>query len=70
MNKTSKKTKIPLESKKEAAKVGMIASLGIVTATSFIMRNRLAAKAHIGLDVALICFSIWHHFLYQKPKNP
>jgi len=58
-----------LDTKKEIAKIGMTASLGIVTATSFYMKNNLIKNLHIGSGVALIGFSFWHHMLYQPDKK-
>jgi LysM repeat protein len=58
-----------LDTKKEIAKIGMTASLGIVTATSFYMKNNLMKNLHIGSGVALIGFSFWHHMLYQPNKK-
>lgn len=58
-----------LDTKKEIAKIGMTASLGIVTATSFYMKNNFMKNLHIGSGVALIGFSFWHHMLYQPDKK-
>ena len=60
---------LDLDTKKEIAKIGMTASLGIVTATSFYMKNDLIKNLHIGSGVALIGFSFWHHMLYQSDKK-
>ena len=71
-NLTEKKGKIlnlDLDTKKEIAKIGMTASLGIVTATSFYMKNDFMKNLHIGSGVALIGFSFWHHMLYQADKK-
>ena len=71
-NLTEKKEKIlnlDLDTKKEIAKIGMTASLGIVTATSFYMKNDFMKNLHIGSGVALIGFSFWHHMLYQPDKR-
>lgn len=59
---------IDLDTKKEIAKIGMTASMGITVATSFYMKNRLMKNLHIGAGVALVGFSFWHHMLYQ-PEN-
>ena len=61
--------KIDLDTKKEIAKIGMTASLGITVATSFYMKNRLAKRVHVVAGAALIGFSLWHHLLYQPQKN-
>jgi len=57
--------KIDLDTKKEIAKIGMTASMGITVATSFYMKNKLMKNLHIGAGVALVGFSFWHHMLYQ-----
>lgn len=67
-----KKGKLPtldLDTKKEIAKIGMTASLGVVTGTSFYMKNRVMKNLHIASGVALIGFSFWHHMLYQPEKK-
>ncbi len=71
-NTIEKKEKIlnlDLDTKKEIAKIGMTASLGVVTATSFYMKNDFMKNLHIGSGVALIGFSFWHHMLYQPDKK-
>lgn len=60
---------VDLDTKKEIAKIGMTASLGVVTATSFYMKNKFMKNLHIGSGVALIGFSLWHHLLYQPDKK-
>lgn len=60
---------IDLDTKKEIAKIGMTASMGITVATSFYMKNKLMKNLHIGAGVALVGFSFWHHMLYQPDKN-
>lgn len=60
---------LDLDTKKEIAKIGMTASLGVVTATSFYMKNKFMKNLHIGSGVALIGFSFWHHTLYQPEKR-
>lgn len=57
-----------LETKKEVAKIGMTASLGIVVGTSFAMKSNVMKNLHIGAGVALVGFSLWHHLLYQPSK--
>ncbi|MCV6608059.1 MAG: hypothetical protein OIF32_07605 [Campylobacterales bacterium] len=56
---------IDLDTKKELAKIGMTASLGITVATSFNMKNKLMKNLHVGAGFALVGFSLWHHMLYQ-----
>lgn len=58
-----------LETKKEIAKIGMTASMGIVVGTSFFMKNKLAKRAHIVAGGALVGFSLWHHLLYQPEQK-
>ena len=69
IEKKGKILNLDLDTKKEIAKIGMTASLGIVTATSFYMKNDLMKNLHIGSGVALIGFSFWHHMLYQPDKR-
>ncbi len=57
-----------LETKKEVAKIGMTASLGVVVGTSFAMKSNVMKNLHIGAGVALVGFSLWHHLLYQPSK--
>lgn len=68
IEKKEKNPSLDLDTKKEIAKIGMTASLGVVTVTSFYMKTRLIKNLHIGAGVALIGFSFWHHMLYQ-PKS-
>ncbi len=58
-------SQIDLDTKREIAKIGMTASMGLTVATSFYMKNRLMKNLHIGAGVALVGFSFWHHMLYQ-----
>ncbi len=58
-----------LELKKEIAKIGMTATMGITVATSLYMKNRAMKNLHIGAGVALVGFSLWHHLLYQPEKK-
>jgi len=60
---------LDLDTKKEVAKIGMAASLGVVTATSFYLKSSLMKNLHLGSGVALIGFSFWHHMLYQSDKK-
>ena len=61
--------KIDLDTKKEIAKIGMTASMGITVATSFNMKGKVMKNLHIGAGVALVGFSLWHHLLYQPDKK-
>lgn len=61
--------RVSIETKKEIAKIGMTASLGVVVGTSFFMKNKLAKKVHIGAGAALVGFSLWHHLLYQPEQK-
>ena len=58
-----------LELKKEVAKIGMTATMGITVATSLYMKNRTMKNLHVGAGVALVGFSLWHHLLYQPDKK-
>lgn len=54
------------EAKKEWAKIGMTACLGVAVFTApFLRRNRLLRKVHTGAGALLVGFSLWHHQLYQ-----
>ncbi len=58
-----------LETKKELAKLGMAASLGVAVFTApFLRRNRILRKVHTGAGAMLVGFSLWHHQLYQPPR--
>jgi hypothetical protein len=59
-----------LKTKKEIAKVGMTASLGILTISAFMLKNKTAKRAHVAAGIALIGFSYWHHKLYQEKAKP
>ncbi len=61
--------KLELDTKREIAKIGMTATMGITVATSFYMKNRFMKNLHIGAGVGLVGFSLWHHFLYQPDKK-
>jgi hypothetical protein len=69
IEKKGKILNLDLDTKKEIAKIGMTASLGIVTASSFYLKNRFMKNLHIGSGVALIGFSFWHHMLYQPNEK-
>ncbi|MDY0321211.1 MAG: hypothetical protein RBR23_05695 [Arcobacteraceae bacterium] len=58
-----------LDTKKEIAKIGMTATMGITVVTSFYMKNKLMKNLHIGAGAALVGFSLWHHYLYQPEKK-
>lgn len=60
---------IDLELQKEAAKIGMTATLGATVVTSMFMKNKLAKKTHIVAGVAFCGFALWHHMLYEPTKN-
>jgi len=57
------------ELQREAAKMGMTATLGVTVATSLFMKNKAAKKAHIVAGVAFCGFTLWHTMLYDKPKK-
>lgn len=58
-----------LETKKEVAKIGMVASMAVVVGTSFAMKSKAMKNLHIGAGATLVGFSLWHHFLYQPVKK-
>ena len=60
---------IDLEIQKEAAKIGMTATLGATVVTSMFMKNSIAKKTHVVAGVAFCGFALWHHMLYQPKKN-
>lgn len=60
---------ISLDTKKEIAKIGMTATMGITVVTSFYMKNKVMKNLHIGAGAALVGFSLWHHYLYQPEKK-
>ena len=57
------------ELQREAAKIGMTATLGVTVATSMFMKNKAAKKAHVIAGVAFCGFTLWHTMLYDKPKK-
>ena len=60
---------IDLELQKEAAKIGMTATLGATVVTSMFMKNKIAKKTHIVAGVAFCGFALWHHTLYEPTKK-
>jgi|GEM_PF-864338 len=60
---------VDLDTKKEIAKIGMTASMGITVATSMYMKNKFMKRLHVVAGVALVGFSYWHHTLYQPNKK-
>ncbi|QKF81294.1 STAS/SEC14 domain-containing protein [Halarcobacter ebronensis] len=60
---------IDLDTKKEIAKIGMTATMGITVATSMYMKNKFMKRLHVVAGVALVGFSYWHHTLYQPAKK-
>ena len=68
IKKEEKTHRLDLDTKKELAKIGMTASMGITVATSFYMKNKFMKNLHVIAGTALVGFSLWHHLLYQ-PKN-
>lgn len=61
--------KFDLELQKEAAKIGMTATLGATVVTSMFMKNSVAKKVHVVAGVAFCGFALWHHMLYQPKKS-
>lgn len=60
---------IDLEIQKEAAKIGMTATLGATVVTSMFMKNKIAKNVHVIAGVAFCGFALWHHTLYQNKKS-
>lgn len=60
---------IDLEIQKEAAKIGMTATLGATVVTSMFMKNKVAKNVHVIAGVAFCGFALWHHTLYQNKKS-
>ena len=60
---------LDLDTKKEIAKIGMTATMGITVATSMYMKNKFMKRLHVVAGVALVGFSYWHHILYQPTKK-
>ncbi|PID47869.1 MAG: hypothetical protein CR967_02660 [Proteobacteria bacterium] len=60
---------IPLDTKKEIAKIGMTASLGTLVVTSFNLRTKTSKTLHVLSGATLVGFSLWHHFLYQPEEK-
>lgn len=57
---------LDLQTHRQIAKVGMTASLGILTLTAFNMKNKAFKKAHIAAGVAMVAFSVYHAGLYDN----
>lgn len=69
--------KLDMKTKRELAKIGMTAGLGIAVATApFLKRSRTIKNLHTGAGLILTGFAIWHQSLYrpagkkQKKKLP
>lgn len=56
------------ELKREAAKIGMTATLGVTVATSLFMKNKTAKRAHVVAGAAFCGFALWHTLLYEPKK--
>jgi len=65
-NLDARKMKFSLHDKREFAKIGMTLSLATLIATSFMMKNGAAKKAHIISGALLTGFAVYHHSLYDK----
>lgn len=61
--------KFSLEQKREAAKIGMSASLLLTAGSALFLRNKTAKAVHTIAGVALVGFSLWHASLYPKSKE-
>ncbi len=58
---------LPLEKKREYAKIGMGVSLALTAGTALFAKSG-AGKLHTLSGIALIGFSLWHYSLYPKEK--
>lgn len=56
-----------IETKREVAKLGMVATLGLTVATALKMKGK-NKKIHTGAGFAFVGFAFWHHMLYQNKK--
>ncbi len=56
--------KFDLELQREAAKIGMTATLGATVVTSMFMKNSIAKKTHVVAGVAFCVLALLHHMLY------
>ncbi len=62
--------KLDTEVKKEIAKIGMTATLGVTVLTSPFLKQRKSIKnIHTGAGALFVGFALWHHFLYQPDKK-
>ncbi|PIE73690.1 MAG: hypothetical protein CSA20_01830 [Deltaproteobacteria bacterium] len=62
--------KIDRETKKEIAKIGMTAAMGIAVVTAPLLKGSKTMKnIHTGAGAVLVGFSLWHHLLYQADKK-
>lgn len=57
------------ELQREAAKIGMTATLGVTVVTSLFMKNKGAKQAHIVAGAAFCGFTLWHTMLYDPKKK-
>lgn len=57
------------ELQREAAKIGMTATLGATVVTSMFMKNKTAKRVHVIAGVAFCGFALWHHTLYDKKPS-
>ncbi|MFA7084480.1 MAG: hypothetical protein WC141_08105 [Arcobacteraceae bacterium] len=69
IEKKENRHRLDLDTKKELAKIGMTASMGITVATAFFMKNKFMKNLHIVAGTSLVGFSLWHHLLYQSHKK-
>lgn len=69
---TTKKSiisQVPLDTKKQIAKIGMTASIGTLVITSFNLKSNTSKFLHRLSGATLVGFSLWHHYLYQPEKK-
>lgn len=54
-----------IETKREAAKLGMVSTLGLTLATAMKMKGK-NKKLHVYAGFAFVGFAFWHHMLYPN----
>ncbi|WP_297574714.1 helicase [uncultured Campylobacter sp.] len=58
---------LDIDFQRKVAKVGMVASMGLLCATSFNLQGRGSKNIHTISGIALVGFSLWHAMLYETP---
>ncbi len=55
-------------SQREMAKIGLIASIGVLVLTGF-SKTRSSRKVHLLAGGAMVGLSVWHHMLYAPARG-